>query len=510
MSAIAPTDGAPDLTEIADAARASGRIALDTEFMGEGRYRTLLCLIQLAVPDGATAERIELVDPLAEELDGAPLADVLADPDVQVVVHAGRQDIALVRRRLGTEVRNVFDTQVAAGFAGMAAQASYETLLSELLDVRVAKSASFTRWDARPLSPEQREYAREDVVHLLELAGALERRLAELGRLEWAREECEPLCRSSDERDLETVFARLPRVRGLSASAQTIARELVRWREDVAATHDQPVQSVLADAALVEIAKRKPTSTAKLEQIRGVNQGSLRRRGRDLLEAVRRGEQLPPLERTLRSAPAREPSPTTRRWWRSPRRWCGRARARRDSRMSCWRRGPTCRRSSRRNAWAARRRTCARCAAGDASWSARSCWRCSMAVSRCRRAPGECERSLAPDRPSRAVLGGRSSPPGGERRAYRLFDVVVDFEQRQVHRDHDEADHAADDDDHHRLHDRGERFHRGLDLVLVELGDLVEHRVQGARFLADADHVRDHASGRSAPGRAARRSCRPA
>ena len=58
--------------------------------------------------------------------------------------------------------------------------------------MRVAKSASFTRWDARPLSPEQLAYAREDVVHLLELAGELERRLTELGRLEWAREECEP------------------------------------------------------------------------------------------------------------------------------------------------------------------------------------------------------------------------------------------------------------------------------------------------------------------------------
>ena len=302
MSATAPADEAPDLQEIATAARASGRIALDTEFMGEGRYRTLLCLIQLAVPDGA-AERIELVDPLAEDLDGAPLAEVLAVPDVQVVVHAGRQDIALLRRRLGAEVRNVFDTQVAAGFAGMAAQASYETLLSQLLGVRVSKSASFTRWDTRPLSPEQQRYAREDVEHLLELADALERRLAEIGRLEWAREECEPLCRSSDERDLETVFARLPRVRGLSASAQTIARELVRWREDVAATNDQPVQRVLADAALVEIAKRKPTSPAKLEQIRGVNQGSLRRRGRDLLEAVRRGAELPPNEPTPNERP---------------------------------------------------------------------------------------------------------------------------------------------------------------------------------------------------------------
>lgn len=283
-----------DLEEIAAAARAAGRIALDTEFMGEGRYRTLLCLIQLAVPDSKAGERIELVDPLVEGLDGAPLADVLADPQVQVVVHAGRQDVALVRRRLQTEVRNVFDTQVAAGFAGMGAQASYDTLLSGLLGVKVAKSASFTRWDARPLSPEQLAYAREDVVHLLELAGDLERRLAETGRLEWAREECEPLQLASDERDLETIFARLPRMRGLSASAQTIARELVRWREGLAATQDRPVQSILGDAALVEIAKRRPTSQAKLEQIRGVNQGSLRRRGRDLLEAVSRGSKMPP------------------------------------------------------------------------------------------------------------------------------------------------------------------------------------------------------------------------
>lgn len=308
MSPITSTSETPDLREIADAARASGRIALDTEFMGEGRYRTLLCLIQLAIPEDSSAERIVLVDPLTENLDGGPLADVLADPEVQVVVHAGRQDIALVRRRFDTEVRNVFDTQVAAGFAGMAAQASYETLLSELLKIKVAKSASFTRWDARPLSPEQREYAREDVLHLLELASALEDRLAQIGRLGWAREECAPLCQSTDVRDPESVFARLPRIRGLSASAQTIARELVRWREETAATQDQPVQRVLTDAALVEIAKRKPTSPAQLEQIRGVNQGSLRRRGRDVLEAVRRGRELPPLERTQDARPpANEP-----------------------------------------------------------------------------------------------------------------------------------------------------------------------------------------------------------
>jgi ribonuclease D len=296
------------LHELAAAARASGRIALDTEFMGEGRYRTLLCLVQLAVVGGAgDTQRIELVDPLSDDLDAAPLAAVLADPAVQVVVHAGRQDVALVRRRFGTEVASVFDTQVAAGFAGLGAQSSYESLLAELLGVRLKKSASFTRWDARPLSSEQREYARGDVLHLLELAAELERRLDASGRLQWAREECEPLARSSDERDPATIFARLPRIRGMSASSRPVARELVEWREQTAARQDRPAQSVLSDVALVEVAKRKPASSRELEQIRGVGGGGMRRRAEELLEVVRRGR-----ERPLDPAPAETRAPMPR------------------------------------------------------------------------------------------------------------------------------------------------------------------------------------------------------
>jgi ribonuclease D len=290
------------LQALAEGARAAGRLALDTEFMGEGRYRTLLCLVQLAIPEGQQeGERIMLLDPLDEQLDGAPLAAVLADPGVQVVVHAGRQDIALVRRRFSTEVTNVFDTQIAAGFAGLQAQASYDSLLTEILGLKVAKTASFTRWDARPLSPEQLAYAREDVVHLLELAAELERRLQESGRLEWACEECEPLALSSDERDLDTVFARLPRVTSLNATSRPIARELVAWRERTAARHNRPVQSVLGDAPLMEIAKRRPSSPAELSRIRGVGSGGSGRRAQELVEAVERGRQRPadpPPERT--------------------------------------------------------------------------------------------------------------------------------------------------------------------------------------------------------------------
>ncbi|MGO9489429.1 MAG: ribonuclease D [Solirubrobacteraceae bacterium] len=291
MSAPRQDDGAPALLQ---RARAAGRLAVDTEFMGEGRYRTLLCLIQLAVPERSDdGESIAILDPLQEGLELAPLAQALADPAVRVVVHAGRQDIALLRRSLRCEVTNVFDTQVAAGFAGLGAQASYDSLLAEVLSLRVAKTASFTRWDDRPLSAEQIAYAREDVVHLLDLAAELERRLSELGRLQWALEECEPLSRVSDERDPQAIFERLPRVSSLNASARAVAHELVEWRERTASRQDRPVQGVLSDAGLVEVARRRPASREDLARIRGIGGNAQGRRAQDLLDAVARARRRP-------------------------------------------------------------------------------------------------------------------------------------------------------------------------------------------------------------------------
>jgi ribonuclease D len=282
-----------ETADLARRAREAGRLGIDTEFMGEGRYRPELCLVQISLPDGdEQLGEVTLLDPLTDPpFDPAPLAEVLADPAVEVVLHAGRQDVGLLRRLWRCDIRNVFDTQVAAGFAGMRAQLSYEGLLREVLDVRLRKTASFTRWDRRPLSPEQLEYAREDVLHLLALAEALQERLRALGRLEWAREECTYLEAISDERNLDTIFSRLPRVNSLDPPQRAVARELVEWREDLAERGNRPVSSVLQDATLVEVAKRRPQTAERLSQIRGLHESTLRRRGRDILEAVARGRE---------------------------------------------------------------------------------------------------------------------------------------------------------------------------------------------------------------------------
>ena len=60
-----------EVDRLADMAKAEGRLGLDTEFMPEGRYRPLLCLVQIVV-----GEHVEVLDPLTQTFDPTPLAEI--------------------------------------------------------------------------------------------------------------------------------------------------------------------------------------------------------------------------------------------------------------------------------------------------------------------------------------------------------------------------------------------------------------------------------------------------
>ena len=293
------------IAELAERARSGGRLAIDTEFVSERRYQALLCLAQVAVPDPEAPDgvRTEVLDPIENELDPAPLAQVLADPGIEIVVHAGRQDVAILRRTWGTDITNVFDTQVAAGFLGFGNQEGYESLVRKVLRVKLKGSEGFTRWDRRPLSAQQLEYAGDDARLLLELGTELERRLIERGRLDWAREESRLVGESTDERTPERAYERLPRLGRLTDSGRAVARELAEWREETARAADRPPSTVMPDQALIEIARRTPGDRQALEQIRGLPPQTFHRRGDALLQAIARGRKRTPPE------PPAEPLP---------------------------------------------------------------------------------------------------------------------------------------------------------------------------------------------------------
>ncbi|MBW3594968.1 MAG: ribonuclease D [Actinobacteria bacterium] len=277
---VADTRG---LEAVTAAASAAGRIGLDTEFMREKTYRAILCLVQVAAGDD-----IFIIDPL--EVDPEPIASLVADPSVEVLLHAARQDLELFNDRYGIVPTHVFDVQAAAGFAGYGASLSYGRLVEATLGIALEKGESYTDWCRRPLTDKQLKYAGDDVRYLGAIADRLKRDLEEGGRLKWAYGEMQaledPNAYAADPND---AWLRVKGRGTLSGRQLAVLREIAAWREREAARRDIPRGWVVKDPTLIELARRSPTTPAALRDIRGLNSKEAERSARAIIDAVERG-----------------------------------------------------------------------------------------------------------------------------------------------------------------------------------------------------------------------------
>ena len=267
--------------------------ALDTEFHRERTYYAHVALLQMAWPGG-----LVLVDCLAVDL--TPLAALL-DTDAVAVMHAADQDLEVLQRACGTLPKQLFDTQIAAGFAGFSTP-SLTNLVESLLGTSLPKGDRLTDWTRRPLSEDQKVYAAADVVHLLEVRDRLCTQLGE--RAAWAEQECaELLARAEGEPAVETAWWKLKNARGLRGPSRGVAQEVAAWRERKARARDMPARFVLPDMGLGAIAQRPPRRAEDLTDLRGLGGKGLRPDvARDVMAAVQRGLALKPEE--LRLPPA--------------------------------------------------------------------------------------------------------------------------------------------------------------------------------------------------------------
>jgi ribonuclease D len=288
------------LAELVTRIAAQPRIGLDTEFLRERTYRAQLCLLQIASDSEALC-----IDPLA--LAGlAPLTSVLTAPGLTKVMHASRQDLEVLLPQFGL-TRPVFDTQIAAGLIGLPAQVGYAEAVRRLLGTELAKSHTRTDWSRRPLSPEQIEYALDDVRYLLPLASELEEQLERLGRRAWLTEELRALDDvSALTVDPESAWLRLKGLRELDPGRARLARALAAWRERSALVHDRPRGWILADAVLRDIVLQVPRTLDALGQIPDIAPGLVKRRGAELIECIAGAavpEPAPPLAARARPDP---------------------------------------------------------------------------------------------------------------------------------------------------------------------------------------------------------------
>ena len=225
-----------------DSFRTAPCVAIDTEFMRERTYFARLCLIQLASDDVAA-----IVDPLAIS-DLAPLRELLTDPDVVKVFHAGSQDLEIFYRLFEVATAPIFDSQIAATLAGFPQQVGYGALVKEVMGVTLDKGDTYTDWAKRPLSETQVEYALNDVRYLPEIRRRLLAEMEREGRIDWLAAD---FARLEDPATYEVapreLWRRVKRVSSLNRRQLAVAREVTAWREIEAQRRDVPKRWVVGD-----------------------------------------------------------------------------------------------------------------------------------------------------------------------------------------------------------------------------------------------------------------------
>ena len=274
---------------LADAASA-GAVALDTEFVWERTYTPRLGLIQLAWAGDAA----HLVDPVAD-VDLAPLGVLLGDAKTELVLHDAVQDLVILRRATGVAPRSVFDTRLAAGFAGLPATLSLADLLREVAGVDLPKTQTRTDWLRRPLRPAQLAYALDDVRHLSQVREVLSERVAARGRADWLAEDLASLDDPAlyEDPDPRAQYLRIKGVHRLAARERAVLRELTAWREEEARRVDRPRRRVCPDGALLHLSRKPARSQQELARVKGLGPRLVDRCGEAMLAAIRVGLELP-------------------------------------------------------------------------------------------------------------------------------------------------------------------------------------------------------------------------
>lgn len=287
--AAAVIDSDPELIRLIATLRDARSFAYDSEFIGELSYYPKLCLIQTATTSG-----VWLIDPLAK-IDLRPFWELLSDASVEKIVHAGQQDVEPVVRHLDRAAQSIWDTQIAAGLAGLPYPVSLSKLVAELGGAKLGKGLTFTNWEQRPLSGMQLRYAADDVRYLPLVREVLGGRLAQLGHAEWAAAESQALCEPSLYRFSPEVQA--SRVRGAGSLLPrnlALLRELVAWRDVLARRDNVPPRTFVKDEVLLDLARTPIRSVEKLARVRGLPRPVEHAHGQELVSITQKVMSLTP------------------------------------------------------------------------------------------------------------------------------------------------------------------------------------------------------------------------
>ncbi|MBI2379347.1 MAG: ribonuclease D [Gammaproteobacteria bacterium] len=266
-------------------------LAVDTEFVRVRTFYPQLGLIQVADDQGAA-----LIDPLSLGSLQA-FAELLANPAITKLIHSCSEDLEVLHRACGVLPAGLFDTQIAASYAGLGLNLGYARLVQELLGIEVAKDASRTDWLKRPLDAEQLNYAAADVTHLLALYPSLLQRLQATPHFARFAADCAALLDTS-RFDLEPdkAYRKVKQAFRLKPQQLAVLKVLAAWREEEAVKRDLVRRFLISDEALIALAQYQPRNLPAMQTIGELSPQEMRKHGIQLLALVEMGKQAPESE----------------------------------------------------------------------------------------------------------------------------------------------------------------------------------------------------------------------
>ncbi len=247
-------------------------MGFDTEFVGEKRFFTLLCLIQISTKNG-----FYLIDSLKIK-DLSPFLQLITNPNILKITHAGENDYRLLNRQFGIIPKNIFDTQVIAGFVGYNYPISFRKLVDRELNLQVSKGYTVTDWQKRPLKAKQIKYALNDVIPLYQLYTQLTHALEKLNRTHWAEEEMkiyETEAYYEDDIHREALDMRLMQQSKLRE--QVFLLRLMEWRREEARKKNYSKEMIMPNKMIAIIVRNMNSGRNALRDNRIVNNKMLDR-----------------------------------------------------------------------------------------------------------------------------------------------------------------------------------------------------------------------------------------
>ncbi|MCX5856746.1 MAG: ribonuclease D [Deltaproteobacteria bacterium] len=263
--------------------QASSILCIDTEYDSFRYFHDKLCLIQIKAE-----EKSYLFDPL-NGVDLSFLAEPFADPAMLKVLHAGDNDIRLLKRDYGFAFSNVFDTHRAAAILGCH-YLSLSTLIKQFLDIDLEKKKKIQRsqWDIRPLSEEQLRYAVLDTAYLKPLYEIL---AAEIRTRGLEKEAAHAFAEITTATWQEKVFdvrghTRIKAYPILTAAQKKRIQRLYRWRFQKARELNRAIFMILSEQDLVNLVRMETLTPAGLKNEGGFSAERAARFGEEILSVM--------------------------------------------------------------------------------------------------------------------------------------------------------------------------------------------------------------------------------